>query len=242
MTEYFNYIIGILGTIGAFYTIIDHYNKKLKRISFKVRTHELVGETLSKVSDLKIIFDGKEVSNLYRTNITFWNSGKEKIDGEEIVDKKIPIKGNILKAVVLKQPNQYNEIKIFGNAITFDFLKPNEGAIIQVLHKEANISIENDSIFKDGKFEIDNDLDWETRDKAQSLYQTRKITIVSKILLLVFGALDFYRCFTNPTGVFGSLNSIIDFAFGSLCFIVLLFNLLLLLFETKVPRTLITNN
>ncbi len=87
MTEYFNYIVGIIGTIGGIYTIIGHYNKKLKKISFKVRTHELVGETLSKVSDLKIFFDSKEVSNLYRTDITFWNSGKEKIDGEEIRKK-----------------------------------------------------------------------------------------------------------------------------------------------------------
>lgn len=241
MTEYFNYIVGIIGTIGVIYTIIGHYNKKLKRISFKVRTHELVGETLSKVSDLKIFFDSKEVSNLYRTDITFWNSGKEKIDGEEIVDKKIPIKGNILKAVVLKQPNQYNGIKIFGNAITFDFLKPNEGAIIQVLHKEANISIENDCIFKDGKFEIDNDPDWETFN-IQTIRQDRKKNFtISIIILFLYSSLFFIKCFTNPTGVFDSFSSIIDFALCILSFIGLLFALLSTLLERRVPKALITN-
>ena len=153
MLDFFNLgwvgsIIGLLSlTIGAVGIILYIKSRIGPRPACQMSSIRLIGkEEQSLPEDIKIVFQGKEVPRLTITRLWIWNSGKETIYGDRIVeddplrcefesDTQI-LQMNIVKPTravnkftVTLQPRKQNEA-----LLTFDFLDPNDGAFIEILH------------------------------------------------------------------------------------------------------------
>jgi hypothetical protein len=104
---------------------------------------------------ITINYEDKPISRLSGTTITFWNGGNLLLKRETLLKKyplRISIKsfGKILEAKIITDPNPQCECKIlsepdtFPNSVLldFEFLEPNNGIVVQVLHTGQRGEIE----------------------------------------------------------------------------------------------------
>lgn len=120
--------------------------KQKKGLSYYISNNLLIDRANTENPDqIEIFFSGTKVDKLYKTLIYIWNSGNQIIKKDELNTKdpfRFEIENNkeILSIKTIKSTrevidfNAYHEKKINFYKINFDYLDPNDGAVIEVLH------------------------------------------------------------------------------------------------------------
>lgn len=97
-------------------------------------------------SDAAMTFRGENVACLAKAKLIFWNGGTDVLRGDDIVKHdpltiKLPTAGKILSLSIVGAPNEGNLVRVAlppnsqGEILlTYDYLNPGDGAVIQVLH------------------------------------------------------------------------------------------------------------
>src|SRR5208282_4573761 len=108
------------------------------------RSLRLIGIPDSRLTeDVEVLFKGQRVDRLTKTQIMLWNSGNQIVRGEDIVAAD-PLRFQFSEdAVVLdsKIIRYTREVSTTNDSqrpncafLTFDYLDPQDGAIIEILH------------------------------------------------------------------------------------------------------------
>jgi hypothetical protein len=124
-------------------------SKKEKTPTYFITSKRLIKDFLSEYQSLKVIYNDNPISNLTVSNITFWNDGKEVIDGTDITKAEPLIikirEGNAFldaKVIYRSTPaNQFDVEYLHKQGIVlmkFDYLGFEDGAVIQILHDASS--------------------------------------------------------------------------------------------------------
>lgn len=134
-------IIGITGIILAIYFYTR--SRRIKKLTYQVRSFNLVNESISKLPELDVRYKDCEIKNLTITKIAFWNSGNETITDRDLVNldplRISPSLGteifNIEIAGIVESSNNFNLIQNSNDwNIVFDYIDVDEGCVINVYH------------------------------------------------------------------------------------------------------------
>ncbi|MFT3911426.1 MAG: hypothetical protein QM737_18530 [Ferruginibacter sp.] len=140
-------VLAILSIILSFYLFIK--SKKKKRPQYSKRSINVISDKIQSVGDIKISYQGKNVNNLTVTKIVIFNSGNETInnDDQAASDKLRIIASDgveLLGTEVLFMSSSANNINFTINDnvvdLQFDYLDPNQGFIIKIIHSGKNSS------------------------------------------------------------------------------------------------------
>ena len=133
-------------------------------LSFEWSGYRVIKQGKSYLEGIQITHNGNPIDTLTVTKYAIWNSGNKMIEASDIVPSE-PLRihtndeAKILSAKVTDVVNPSNMLTItenpeFDNAvvISFDYLSPNEGAVIQILHTgSTSHSLSFDYQIKGGK-------------------------------------------------------------------------------------------
>ncbi len=173
---YMSFISFLVGITGVILTIVTFWiGKKFKRITYTKKTNTIVSLNNVGVDSLRLFYKDEKISDVSITRIAVWNSGKETIEKENIVPRrplKVCVKDasaddtRILDCSVdfLTDENIFEDkkpsnidLEKSNYAIPFDFIDPDHGMIIQVIHTGNAEDIFMDCQIKGGKdFELVN--------------------------------------------------------------------------------------
>lgn len=140
-------LIGIIGILVAIITF--KASKTAKRLVYQSETLKIIGKDSITLDEIEITYKKKQVPRVIKTTITIWNSGKETINGSDIVeDDKLRIELNEDKEIIslnliqkTRTVNKFNAILDKNNnnkaILTFDYLDPNDGIILEILHTDS---------------------------------------------------------------------------------------------------------
>lgn len=145
----FSAIFGLLSFILAALSIyLFLKSKKTKNPMYCIRSINLIGELYNKIDGLQINYQDKPISNVYSTNVAFWNNGKGVIHSDDISKTEsirvILPTGTILdKELVTTTSKSINfDIEQIGEdtiELSFDFLEKSDGAVINILHSSKSL-------------------------------------------------------------------------------------------------------
>jgi len=151
MVEFFNqgWVGSVIGIIGVILGILGLLAYRVSRIgprpTYQMQSRRLLGKEEQELPpEVEILFNKVSVPRLTISRVIFWNSGNSTITGNQIVESD-PIQldfenGTILKAHVLKSTRdaiKFNvgyEADAHKVALSFDFLDPDDGAVVEVVH------------------------------------------------------------------------------------------------------------
>jgi len=141
-------MIGLLGLVVGTVGLVLYMKSKIgPRPACQMRSIRLISKEKQELpSDVKILFQNTDVPRLTLTKIWFWNYGTETIRGNQVVEDD-PLRCafdatdrilTIHVAAVTRPVNKFSAI-IRSNRknealLFFDFLDPNDGARIEILH------------------------------------------------------------------------------------------------------------
>lgn len=136
-------LLAILSIVVSYLLYLK--SKKTKKPTYLIKSFNLVKDQISKIEQVKILYEEEIIKNLTVTKISFWNKGKETINRIDIAPKdKIRVditKGHrILNANIVYQKKLANNFTIDLNKsqkclkIDFDYFHFNEGVIIELYH------------------------------------------------------------------------------------------------------------
>ena len=189
-------ILGVLGIVFAF--VFYYKGKKKKKLVYNTESTVLVSEDLSSYENLRISYNGKEITSLTSTTIKIKNIGNDIIEPNDFVPSTpIIIKAN--GSFLLQDPTKYkieqdntkNRVsleKLDDNTIKviFDFLKPKDSFSITVLHtgeisvggdlKQGNVkNYSNKKYETTNKSSIDDDItEYRSKDRRYLEYSTSR--------------------------------------------------------------------
>lgn len=144
--SWFGTAIGFLGLVLAAYFFLK--SRKKARLAIQ-RDHVTVvgGPNASFPTELEIRFAGAIVSRVTSSTIVLWNHGDRTIRGSELVEAdplriELPTNGQVLRHSIVRQTRSVNGWRILpiGSntlSLSFDFLDPNDGVTIEVLHSRS---------------------------------------------------------------------------------------------------------
>jgi hypothetical protein len=111
---------------------------------YRIKSENFVTDFTNRVQDLQVLYKGKPVSNFTRSEVLFWNDGREAIRASDIPTSdplRISSKENneILGHTLVRINNEASQFKVIPNGksdLNFEFIYLNQGdgAIIQVFH------------------------------------------------------------------------------------------------------------
>ncbi len=140
-------VLGIAGIVLGFYFYIK--GKRSAGLSYQIEEFSVVGESDAKFpAELEIVFAGDRVERVTASKVIVWNSGNVTIDGADIVSSD-PLRvetagGIILKARFLRVSREVNGVTFkedkksgASSSISFDYLDPNDGFVLTVVHSAA---------------------------------------------------------------------------------------------------------
>ncbi len=159
LSEFFKHqatgtIIGIIGvSMGVIFYMLSIKNIEPK---YAVRPSELLAEVTNDTERLKLLWDEKEISNIYSIKILFWNDGRKFLDKNDISTTS-PLKITIPPDIDilfhqfvktsrddLKMESEYRETKntkdIYINIIGDEALEAGDGGIVQILYSGEKTS------------------------------------------------------------------------------------------------------
>jgi hypothetical protein len=250
------FFLTIVSMIFALYTYLK--NLQIREPKYSVRTTNLVQENIKKIQGIEIKFEEKIVPTLSISKILFWNSGKKTIKSEDIPARtplQISINEDceILSAKLLKPEKELNEgqykVEIDNTKknvkLSFDFIRYNEGAIVELLHTGKT----NSDIFIKGKLidgeKIVNDSIYSNfikSPKAKSIKQIKLegwLALIPTTLFIVVGVLVTASLFVSsiPVGVIDILFALFMLLSG----IWMLFLSMRILFKKYIPPDFISD-
>ena len=126
LIEKFSALFGLLSFILAVISIyLFLKSKKEKKPMFCIRSINLIGNLYNKIGDLKVYYKDKPVSNVFSTNVAFWNNGGKVINKSDISRaEKLRVvfpKGKILDKEI---------VSTTSNSINFEIEQQNENEVI----------------------------------------------------------------------------------------------------------------
>ena len=134
---------GLIGVVGI---VLFVATRSRSRIAAQINSLELVGGNSVLPDEIEFLFRGTKVPKVTLSRIAVWNSGNQTLTGDQIVDgdplRIVTSEGSeILEASILKRTRQVNEFSCVrvndvpnGAFCRFDYLDPQDGALIQIIH------------------------------------------------------------------------------------------------------------
>lgn len=147
---WFGSIVGIAGLTFAVVGLLSYRAARIgARPVYFHRARRLLGKKEQELpEEAEITFNGQAVSRLTSTQCFFWNAGKSPISGADIVTGD-PLRlefddgDEIVKARVVRTTRRVNNIQVDSPPkshralLTFDFLDPGDGVVLELLHTSA---------------------------------------------------------------------------------------------------------
>lgn len=127
------------------FAIISRWiDRKKKQLSTSRRVSSIISGGKTRPSKLKAQYDGKEIDSLTVTQLFIWNSCNTVIRSSDIAMSD-PLRiicretSEILESRIIKTSAEANGFKLIQEigsevTITFDYIEPGEGVMLQVLH------------------------------------------------------------------------------------------------------------
>ncbi len=142
-----NWIGTMVGFVGIVVGLIVAYSFKARsRIATQINTLQIVGHNSVLPKDIEFLFRGNKVPNVTMSRIAIWNMGNTIIKGDQIVDSD-PLRiitsddSTILDVQILARTRQVNAFVCIAEQqkcneveCRFDYLDPDDGALIQLIH------------------------------------------------------------------------------------------------------------
>lgn len=141
-------LFGVLITIVAL--ILQVKEKKRKAIYYTINSTVLVGNEVSKIEEIKVLFQDKKVDTVIISKIKLWNGGNEILEmcdfyPENGLKIAVPKTKKILTAKVSEETDDTCKVRVQKNMqdenellIDFYCLEPRQGATIIVYHTNIN--------------------------------------------------------------------------------------------------------
>lgn len=198
----------ILGVVSS-YLISRNFELKTQ-IRMNINSFGIINNNIG-LGNIILECNGIKIDTLTKTSIMFWNSGrkcitKDEILGEQYLKINFPSNVKIFECTNVKNNEKENNITVINNgnfvAIEFDYLKPGDGAIIDILHN-GNKNIEINSILnlktnnKKDLLKIYSSIDWESIEKREET-NYRIFQILNAIILIVLMVLASLSSFIFP--------------------------------------------
>lgn len=144
----------IFGTVSIVLVIYTILQAKQKKPVWAYETTRIIDLDSSSPAELKLTFNGRHISDAYRTILILFNKGREAIRKGDVAEN---IAINFEEAEILRQPiikvKSKESIKFSatsqGNSAILDFLYlgHNDGAVIEIFHtKSKKITCSGDII------------------------------------------------------------------------------------------------
>ncbi|WP_430468852.1 hypothetical protein [Vreelandella titanicae] len=141
-------LIGLVGImLGALGIFSYKISRSVAKPSYQKTSLLLIGrEEDSLPEEVMVTYKGRPVERLTKTTLILWNNGTEVLDGKNIVETDPLIMAfldgdSILSYKILKQTKDANKIHVEKNnenlsqlKIMFEYLNPNDGLILEILH------------------------------------------------------------------------------------------------------------
>ena len=142
-----NWVIGLLGSGLAYYFYLKT-RRKISLVYFQ-RSQLIIENSNPILNKITVHYDGMPQSRIVVTYISLWNNGNATIKKSEIVRYynfgiKIPDNIDIMDYLIVKEVTKSNEFEIQnsiqdvdGNSvlpISFDYIDPGDGILIQIVH------------------------------------------------------------------------------------------------------------
>ncbi|WP_036827672.1 hypothetical protein [Polaribacter sp. Hel1_85] len=236
----FSFIIGILGVILA---IIFYYKgKKRKTPVYEISDFNIISDNLEKkVSDISITYKQKLIKTLTVSKVVIWNSGNSTIQNSDIPETnrfRIHSFSNceIYDFDIISKDDkdcllELQKIKD-GIEIRFNYLEPQSGFIIKVIHSGINST----NLYVAGKIigekEIKRIFNLNRGKDKKELTEDK----LNRIFILVMGLTGIFVVFGTETGLHWGWNALIFII--SIIFVIAA---LAQIFETKIPKKLKSN-
>ena len=144
--------IGVAGIVFGFVTSYVFYifQKRRRELCWSIDSVNLIEGNSSLFEKLDIQYGGQKIENLTVSKIVLWNNGNETIDGKDIAIPPIILPRDeantkILDAKIIKASTIGNGFEIHQKpdneflAMQFDYLDPQQGAVIQVIHTGVSL-------------------------------------------------------------------------------------------------------
>lgn len=145
-------VIGVIGIVLGFITSYIFYRiqKRRRELCWSIDSTSLIKGYSSLFEKLDIQYGGQKIENLTVSKIVFWNNGNETIDGKDIaippcIFLRDEANTKILDAKIIKSSTVGNGFEIHREpdnpilVLQFEYLDPQQGAVIQVIHTGVSI-------------------------------------------------------------------------------------------------------
>ncbi|KRF39813.1 hypothetical protein [Paenibacillus sp. Soil787] len=149
--DFFNqgWIGSFIGAVGIIFSIVFYKFTRVKnQLSIKTSFIRLIGKRKSLSDDVDILYKGISVPRLTKSYIVLWNSGTSTVNGNDnIKDDRLRLEFSegtqILRTNIIKENRRINKLSVQLDTecsnlvnVDFDFLDPNDGAVIELLHTD----------------------------------------------------------------------------------------------------------
>lgn len=187
----------ILGVVGS-YLISRNFELKTQ-IRMNINSFGIINKNIG-IRNVVLECNGTKIDILTKTSIMFWNSGrkcivKDEILGDQYLKIEFPQNTKIFACKNIKNNEKLNNIFIYNDQNTiivkFDYLKPGNGAIIDILHngdmsKEIVPILNLKTYNKKDVIKVNKSIDWESIEKKNARdYQISKIFNALLLVLLI---------------------------------------------------------
>jgi len=138
----------VLGIITSY--IFHLIQKRRKELSWAIDSTNLIKGYSSLFEKLEIQYGEKKIENLTVSKVAFWNNGNETIDGKDIAIPPFILPTDktstkILDTKIIKISTVGNRFEIHKKidspflVLKFDYLDPQQGAVIQIIHTGVSV-------------------------------------------------------------------------------------------------------
>lgn len=229
----------ILGVVGS-YLISRNFELKTQ-IKLDVNSFGIIDDNTG-LGDILLECNGTKIDTMTKTSIVFWNSGRRCITKDEILGSQclvIEFEQNvkIFKCKDVKRNELSNNISVSNYKnfvyVKFDYLKPGNGAVIDILHNgtiDKNIKphLNLKTYNKDDIIKVETSVGWDKiRRKKENENLIKKIILV----MLCFCFIIFATIFSIFMPIFSIDNTdiamlvalVMEFICGGIFILMLLY-------------------
>lgn len=171
----------ILGVLSS-YMISRNFELK-SQIRMDINSFGIINDNIDS-GNITLQCNGTKINILSKTSIIFWNSGrkcitKDEILGEQYIKIEFSQGVKIFDCKNVRSNEEENNIVVFSDdncvIIKFDYLKPGNGAVIDILHngdirKEITPILNLKTNNKKDIIKVNSCIDWENVEKKKEMY------------------------------------------------------------------------